>query len=173
MLQADVVLGDFTTDNILMLSKGIYEETSTAYKEHQFVIVDEIGEESKVTENIEQYGNDAEKNDRTDLDRVEKNQVNKPSKNSKEKEQLNEKGLNSQIVPFAGNLNVDIDISPQKESVLSGNDAAYNLVLKLTGARTEYSNAKITVDLPIGDFTEFIQDVNELVIDGVVPTYNN
>ncbi|KGX84743.1 SpaA isopeptide-forming pilin-related protein [Pontibacillus litoralis] len=77
------------------------------------------------------------------------------------------------ITPKVGDLNSDIDISPYRETVESGNAAMYKLVLKTTGSQHEvYENAKITVDLPITDYTEFIQDVNELAIAGVVPVYD-
>ncbi|HEY4599751.1 MAG TPA: prealbumin-like fold domain-containing protein [Cerasibacillus sp.] len=76
------------------------------------------------------------------------------------------------IQSFVGDLNVDIDISPYKEEVESGKTAMYNLVFKTTGSQKEYNNAKIVVDLPINDYTAFNQDVNELKIAGVVPTYD-
>ncbi|MFZ4451664.1 SpaA isopeptide-forming pilin-related protein [Salibacterium aidingense] len=77
-----------------------------------------------------------------------------------------------EIVPFAGNLNVDVDISPQTETVMSGNDAAYNLELKVTGSRAEYTNAELTIDLPITSYTNFTQDPGELTIAGVTPVYD-
>lgn len=76
------------------------------------------------------------------------------------------------ITPFSGNLNVDIDISPYRETVLAGNDAMYNLVFKVTGSKAEYTNAKVVVDLPITTYTDFSQDLSELKIDGVEPTYD-
>lgn len=68
----------------------------------------------------------------------------------------------------AGNKNVDLDISPASETVLSGQDATYILNFKVTGNQISYTNAKITVDIP----KEYVldQDLSELAIAGVTPT---
>ena len=76
------------------------------------------------------------------------------------------------ITPFAGNLNVDIDITANHTTVLAGNDAAYKLTLKVTGARTEYTNARLVVDLPITEYASFEQNLNDIQIGGVTPIYN-
>lgn len=76
------------------------------------------------------------------------------------------------ITPFAGNLNVDIDITANQATVLAGNDAAYKLTLKVTGARTEYTNARLVVDLPITEYTRFEQSLDDIQIGGVSPTYD-
>ncbi|ELS0478061.1 hypothetical protein R4Y59_002669, partial [Enterococcus faecalis] len=72
-----------------------------------------------------------------------------------------------EITPFAGNLNVDLDISPVSNSVLSGTSADYQLQFKVTGSQATYHNAKISVDLPAG--AELAQDLSELTVAGVVP----
>ncbi|WP_071875842.1 isopeptide-forming domain-containing fimbrial protein, partial [Enterococcus gilvus] len=68
----------------------------------------------------------------------------------------------------AGNRNVDLDISPASETVLSGQDATYTLNFKVTGNQTNYTNAKITVDIP--KEYDLNQDLSELAIAGVTPT---
>ncbi|GAF63280.1 hypothetical protein BTS2_0171 [Bacillus sp. TS-2] len=76
------------------------------------------------------------------------------------------------FTPMVGNLNVDIDISPLNANVLAGNDAAYKLVFKTTGSITEYTNATITVDLPLSNEVGFNQSLSELHIAGVEPTFD-
>ncbi|MFU0787365.1 MAG: Fimbrial isopeptide formation D2 domain-containing protein [Enterococcus gilvus] len=68
----------------------------------------------------------------------------------------------------AGNRNVDLDISPASETILSGQDATYTLNFKVTGNQTNYTNAKITVDIP--KEYDLNQDLSELAIAGVTPT---
>ncbi|MGY4688555.1 MSCRAMM family protein [Salibacterium sp. K-3] len=77
----------------------------------------------------------------------------------------------NEITPFAGNLNVDVDISPHTDTTISGEAAAYELAVKVTGSKAEYTNAVITVDLPLRDYTAFTQDTSELAIAGVTPVY--
>jgi hypothetical protein len=77
------------------------------------------------------------------------------------------------IAPLSGNLNVDIDISPQNSNVSSGNDAAYQLVFKTTGSVAEYTNAVINIELPDSEFAEFNQNLSELQIAGVEPSYDS
>src|SRR5690625_4416183 len=89
-----------------------------------------------------------------------------------EKKDGKDKSIQRTITPFAGNLNIDIDLSPKKKNVHAGNDAAYNLVVKVTGAMTTYHNAKIVVDLPDHEHAKFTQDLSELEIDGVQPIYD-
>ncbi|ENH95978.1 cell wall surface anchor family protein, partial [Gracilibacillus halophilus YIM-C55.5] len=80
----------------------------------------------------------------------------------------------SPITTFSGNLNADISLSPVSDEILSGHFANYNLELKLTGstAVTSYTNAEVTVDLPITSYTHFSQNVDNLSINGVTPTYD-
>ncbi len=77
------------------------------------------------------------------------------------------------FVPYVGNLNVDLDISPLRETILSGNDAVYRIVLKLTGSRTEYTDATIVIDLPVGDHIQFNQLTSDLIIAGVEPIFDS
>lgn len=78
-----------------------------------------------------------------------------------------------EITPFSGNLNVDLDVSPHSETITSGKAAGYKLALKVTGSMTEYIDARIVVDLPITEYTSFTQDMSELVIDDITPTYDS
>ncbi len=90
-------------------------------------------------------------------------------------DEVEAKELKPTITPFAGNLNVDIDISAQNTHVNSGNDAAFKLVFKTTGSMKMYTNAKIVVDLPESEYAVFNQDTTSLIIAGVEPklTENN
>ncbi|MFC0492080.1 isopeptide-forming domain-containing fimbrial protein, partial [Listeria grayi] len=71
---------------------------------------------------------------------------------------------------FSGNVNVDIDVAPQTASISSGQDAPFALNFKVTGSQTSYKNADIAVQLPTNANLE--QDLTELKIAGVVPTYD-
>ncbi|MDO7270250.1 SpaA isopeptide-forming pilin-related protein, partial [Shouchella clausii] len=88
-------------------------------------------------------------------------------------EESNEEQDEPIFTPMVGDLNVDIDISPLNASVLAGNDAAYKLVFKTTGSSTEYTNARITIDLPLSSEVTFNQSLSELRIAGVEPTFNS
>ncbi|TSB48561.1 SpaA isopeptide-forming pilin-related protein [Alkalicoccobacillus porphyridii] len=91
---------------------------------------------------------------------------------SNQHEESNENEDELIFTPMVGDLNVDIDISPLNTNVLAGNDAAYKLVFKTTGAITEYTNATITVDLPLSNEVGFNQSLSELRIAGVEPTFD-
>ncbi|KYG28256.1 SpaA isopeptide-forming pilin-related protein [Alkalihalobacillus trypoxylicola] len=93
-------------------------------------------------------------------------------KETNQHEESNENEDELIFTPMVGDLNVDIDISPLNANVLAGNDAAYKLVFKTTGAITEYNNAIITVDLPISNEVGFEQSLSELRIAGVEPTFD-
>ncbi len=71
----------------------------------------------------------------------------------------------------SGDTNVDIDIAPQTESISSGQNAAFVLNFKVTGSQTTYQNAKIVVELP--ENASFNQNLSELAIAGVLPTYDS
>ncbi|MCK0470162.1 hypothetical protein [Halalkalibacter sp. APA_J-10(15)] len=73
---------------------------------------------------------------------------------------------------YVGDLNVNIDISPFREAVYAGQDTLYHLTLKVTGSRTEYTDATIIVELPITDYSDFTQNLTELTINSQTPTYN-
>ncbi|MBT2653232.1 SpaA isopeptide-forming pilin-related protein [Oceanobacillus sp. ISL-73] len=76
------------------------------------------------------------------------------------------------FTPFAGNLNVDIDVSSLNSNVSAGNDAAYKLVFKTTGSIAEYTNAEIRVNLPEIDSVTFTQPLSDLQIAGVEPRFD-
>ncbi|WP_088810091.1 isopeptide-forming domain-containing fimbrial protein [Listeria sp. ILCC796] len=70
----------------------------------------------------------------------------------------------------SGTVNADIDIAPVNASVQAGQDTVFALNFKVTGSQITYQNANITIDLPAnGSFT---QDLNELAIFNVVPSYD-
>ncbi|CAM4158756.1 adhesive domain-containing protein [Lederbergia lenta] len=182
-LTAKIVLTNLTETNILQV-QGIVKGEETSREEFQFNIpqvtatkeTDQQAEEKQARD--EELGNEENssesrsdslsksESEETLIEDIEEEETkaNKEVKTSIHTAQL--------ITPYSGNLNVDIDITPQNNIVLSGNAAGYNLVLKVTGSRTEYTNARVVVDLPITDFTSFTQDVSELIIDGVTPIYN-
>lgn len=60
-----------------------------------------------------------------------------------------------------------------EEFVESGNDALFKLTLKTTGSQVKYNQSEIIVQLPELDVVSFTQDLNELGIAGVVPTYDS
>ncbi|WP_411953819.1 SpaA isopeptide-forming pilin-related protein [Alkalibacillus sp. S2W] len=93
------------------------------------------------------------------------------SKQTDTEQSVSEQNDGAVITPFSGNLNVDIDLSPRDSQILSGNNAAYDLVFKTTGSMMEYTNAQVMVNLPDLEYTEFNQNLNELSIAGVQPTY--
>ncbi|WP_208587601.1 isopeptide-forming domain-containing fimbrial protein, partial [Gracilibacillus suaedae] len=127
--------------------------------------LDEQQSNQEETENLEAQ---EEENPSQEEDTKEKTEEN----NDTDMEQQNFTEESFIITPFSGNLNVDIDISPVRSTTLSGNEASYNLVLKLTGATTNYTNAEIKVDLPITSYTEFTQNLADLTISGVTPVYD-
>lgn len=77
------------------------------------------------------------------------------------------------IQPRVGDLNTDISLKALSKSVLAGRDASYKLSFKLTGSKQEYKNARLIIDLPITTYTELNQNLEELAIKKVTPTYNS
>ncbi|MBC1817348.1 isopeptide-forming domain-containing fimbrial protein, partial [Listeria seeligeri] len=70
----------------------------------------------------------------------------------------------------SGTINADIDIAPVSDTIQAGQDAVFALNFKVTGSQTTYQNANVQVNLPAnGSFT---QDLNELKIFNVAPTYD-
>lgn len=78
---------------------------------------------------------------------------------------------NNDISLLSGDVNVDLDISTNTNTVESGNDASYKLVFKVTGINTTYTNAKITLALPAG--YQLSQSLDTLQIAGVTPTFDS
>lgn len=73
---------------------------------------------------------------------------------------------------IAPELQRDINVSPVLEQIDSGRDIVYKLVLKTTGSQFDNSKVNLVVDLPKNKYVYFTQDLDELIIDGVTPTYN-
>lgn len=173
IVDTKIVLTNLIETNKLHI-RGIIDGEMTNTQEYVFTVDKVIAANDETSTRSE----DEQKNEDVKTSEPESN---KESIENEREKQDSEKSMNgneedsaatNEITPFSGNLNVDIDISPVKNKVLAGNDAAYNLVLKVTGSRSEFTNAKIIVDLPIKEFTNFTQDVSELIIDGVTPTYD-
>lgn len=74
----------------------------------------------------------------------------------------------TKISPRSGTIAADLDISPVNENVLSGDDALYKLVFKVTGASTRYKNGVISVQIPT-DY-QLSSELSDLRIMDIVPT---
>lgn len=72
--------------------------------------------------------------------------------------------------PRIGNLNMDVDIAPVSKTILAGQTGIYELNLKNTGARSNYKNVKMVVELPKN--ADFKQDLDEMKIAGIVPIHD-
>lgn len=186
-LTAKIVLTNLSETNTLQV-QGVIKGEKTSIEEYKFNIpqvtsTDEADQqaEQEQADDEEQVNEEknSESNSKSQLKPKSEEQLKEEPDEEELKEETKEKKEEKEsihtarsITPFSGNLNVDIDISPKSNTVLAGNAAAYNLTLKFTGSRTEYTNAKVVVDLPITDYTSFTQDASELIIDGVTPTYS-
>ncbi|SFL32957.1 Cna protein B-type domain-containing protein, partial [Gracilibacillus orientalis] len=159
--QTSIKVGE-SDDSLEEFHFTINDPESNEIKETNDEQVDEQVEESEI--NQEETKNLEEQESSTQEEGTEENNDTEIQQNSTEPSGI--------ITPMAGNLNADIDISPVRSTTLSGNEASYNLVLKLTGSTTNYTNAEIKVDLPITSYTEFTQNVDELTISGVTPVYD-
>lgn len=166
-LNANIVLTELTQGQHKISARGNIDGEMTETKELIFNIPSEQLE-TNLTDQSERVDEDAN---------VEKKIYEELEELEPKEDQIEEINHDSQkefiITPFAGNLNVDLDISPHRATVISGNEAGYNLILKVTGSMTQYTNANVVIDLPITDYTAFTQDVSELVIDGVTPVYDD
>lgn len=142
------------------------EETDEQVEEDKEEKAEEKQSKEELT-NIEKEKTAENNRETKEIETADKKQT---DKNDEEKASTDD---NTRIItPFVGDLNMDIDISPYKETVESGKAAMYNLVFKTTGSQKEYHNAQIVIDLPINDYTGFTQDLAELTIAGEVPVYN-
>lgn len=91
--------------------------------------------------------------------------------------------INEEVLPeypiqnvevFNDKLQSDIKVVPLQEAINAGDDALYKIVLKVTGSQVKYSNVNLSVTLPTdGKKITFTQLLEELEIDGVVPTYDS
>lgn len=78
----------------------------------------------------------------------------------------------NEISPFIGDINFDISIRETTDTVSAGNTATFLLEVKSTGSVIEYNDVKVDIDLPDQSVATFNQDLNDLVINGVVPVYD-
>ncbi|UOQ49319.1 hypothetical protein MUN88_04125 [Gracilibacillus caseinilyticus] len=183
-LSIKLVLNDVLEENKIIV-EGYTNNELVASKDFAFSVEQEPSNPSTNPPNdshtVDTSGsNSLQKESNTDSQSTKKNEGTEADVSSSESstQDTNTKVTESanlsedMVTPFSGNLNVDVDLSPRNAITLSGNAASYDLNLKFTGSRTEYTDAKITIDLPITTFTSFTQDVNDLTIDGVVPTYD-
>ncbi|MGX4685346.1 MSCRAMM family protein [Vagococcus sp. JNUCC 83] len=65
-----------------------------------------------------------------------------------------------------------IGVTPILNTVLSGNDAAYKISLKITGSQVYYTDVKLKIKLPKNDYSSFTQNLSDLKIRNVVPIYS-
>lgn len=92
------------------------------------------------------------------------------NENSRLEKSWNEtKSEETKIQPRAGNLNVDIHIGAVFDKIESGADGVFEFNFKTTGSQTLYKNGQIEIQLP--DNAVFDQELNQLMIAGVTPTY--
>ncbi|MFD2706956.1 SpaA isopeptide-forming pilin-related protein [Salibacterium lacus] len=158
-LQADLVMTDFSEKNENISLRGEMDGSMTESETYSITVSDELVGQAET--------NSTEKKQKAD----ETQATNDNGTTSDVEDTNNETQNDDQITPFAGNLNVDVDISPHTDTTISGEAAAYELAVKVTGSKAEYTNAGITIDLPIKDYTSFTQDTSELAIAGVSPVY--
>ncbi|SFM46563.1 anchor [Gracilibacillus orientalis] len=173
-----LVLNDVQESQNNIVVKGFKNDEMMASQAYTFSInqndeSNQQEEQSNETDSTDttintQSEEDSENNVNNESNSKDSNTQDTNDKKVSESEKLSE----NIVTPFSGNLNVDIDITPKNPTILSGDDASYTLTLKFTGSRTEYTDAEVMVDLPITEFSDFTQDVSELAIDGVVPTYD-
>ncbi|GIN08649.1 hypothetical protein J1TS1_27940 [Shouchella clausii] len=148
-----------------------FEKNHSDQPESDNLNEDEQLEENKSEDNYadETNGDNQEESSPTNSE-TESQQQEETNQHEEESNEDQDKPI---FTPMAGDLNVDIDISPLNASVLAGNDAAYKLVFKTTGSITEYTNARITIDLPLSNEVTFNQSLSELRIAGVEPTFDS
>ena len=74
----------------------------------------------------------------------------------------------------AGDVNTDITIEAQKDTIEAGQWADFNLYFKMSGRDTSFTNVDLKVTLPdnLDENVTFTQDLAELKIAGVTPTYD-
>lgn len=151
-------------------------------KEFSPTISEENSEQQSETKQYEETDSEGEKPDEAKDEVLEEESSSTKSEedskqqaeiNQHDEEESNEDQDEPIFTPMVGNLNVDIDISPLNTNVLAGNDAAYKLVFKTTGSITEYTNATITIDLPLSNEVKFNQSLSDLRIAGVEPTFDS
>lgn len=81
---------------------------------------------------------------------------------------------NSLTQSFESKLDLqrDIKIEPVNYPILAGQDALFKLTLKTTGSQVKYDNSTLMIELPKNEYVSFEQNLKELMIAGVTPSYN-
>lgn len=202
-ISENIILTGFNVgDNILQV-RGQFEDGGTEIVEFKVSVesdsssgnedLEELDTEAEVEEFEENHSDQPESDNLNKDEQLEENYADEtngdnqeePSPTNSETESQQQEETNQHeeestedqdepiFTPMVGDLNVDIDISPLNASVLAGNDAAYKLVFKTTGSITEYTNARITIDLPLSNEVTFNQSLSELRIAGVEPTFDS
>lgn len=146
------------TDEIEVMDKDA-SDTKSNHKSKEEKKGKETPDNTNLNKGSTKEESDQEKKDKESTDISEDSKkVNKGSADSK-----------NVVVPFAGTLNYDIDISPKNENVESGKVAIYDLNFKTTGSQIKYRDSKIVIDFPKEEHTSFTQDLEGLAIEGVIP----
>ncbi|MDL2212270.1 hypothetical protein LJB88_05270, partial [Erysipelotrichaceae bacterium OttesenSCG-928-M19] len=70
------------------------------------------------------------------------------------------------------NLKSNFNLEAQKVSYDSGSSVQFNVYLKVTGSKTVFNNAQLTIKLPDEDFISFKQALSDLKIANTTPIYN-
>lgn len=181
ILSAKIILSNLNETNNILHVQGNIKGEMTTLEDYIFSIHNDGAKSNEADQQLEEKQPEEEKmgkketsepNSNNQLESKDEEPAKDEPLQEEEKEETASIHTARSITLFSGNLNVDIDLSPQRSTVLSGNTAGYHLVLKVTGSRTEYTNAEIAIDLPITEYTDFKQNLSELVIDGVTPVYN-
>lgn len=79
---------------------------------------------------------------------------------------------NDTNIKSAIELQRDLQIEAINPEIESGQDGIFKLILKTTGSQIKYNNAKIEVELPLDEYVRFEQNLEELAIEGIKPTFN-
>lgn len=79
---------------------------------------------------------------------------------------------NSNNVTSAPDLQRFLSVIPVFDTVESGNDALYKIILKTTGSQVNYTNVRMVIKLPNNKWTRFQQNLDELAIANIVPLYD-
>src|SRR5699024_3559766 len=123
-------------------------------------------------ENVSEELRNTKKDDESDeFELVDKEEGKaKENINKQKDEKQNEEEM---ITPVVGDLNTDIDVSPERDKVWSGENVQYKLSLKFTGAKRIYKDVDLIIDLPVSEHVTFDDSkLDKLSIDGVIPTYD-
>ncbi|MEG0283653.1 MAG: hypothetical protein RR543_01780 [Erysipelotrichales bacterium] len=83
----------------------------------------------------------------------------------------NSKVINKERSFPNGNFKGDFSLEANKDSIESGEVATFDMYFKITGSSTNFKNAKIVVELPDWNYIVFDQELKDLDINGVTPTY--